>query len=286
MKVSSAKDLEFNEQYLKLKDHALSGEEFALFRNADLDLLRTFPVPDKLEGYYKGKYISHSDSNASVLDKIYQLVKRFMLYRKMRMVAPYINSGRNLLDIGAGSGDWIKYAQGKSWKCTGMEPNATARNNASRKGVALVDSLDQLQGKKFDLITMWHVLEHLTELENTIQQLELLLSRDGLLTVAVPNFNSKDAEHYKEFWAAYDVPRHIWHFSRKAVHQIFQEHGFKVVKEKPLIFDAFYVSLLSEKYKHGRNRFLHGLWNGLKSNLAARSTGEYSSVVYLLKREL
>ncbi|WP_373074835.1 class I SAM-dependent methyltransferase [Zeaxanthinibacter enoshimensis] len=277
--------IEFPELFLETVDYANSGEVFRLDRNADLDMLKTNPLPDNMYRYYEGEYISHTDSRKTLMHKIYQLVKRYMMSRKLKMIEPYLNKDERLLDVGAGSGDWIGYAQSRSWLCEGIEPNPDARKKAELKGVNLIASFEELKENRYDLVTMWHVLEHLPDPTATIKKLKQLLDDDGLLVVAMPNFRSLDAEHYGKFWAALDVPRHIWHFSRRSVHHLFKTHGFEVIKEQPLIFDAFYVSLLSEKFKHGKPRPIAGLWNGLRSNLSASRTGEYSSVVYLLRSE-
>lgn len=136
---------------------------------------------------------------------------------------------------------------------------------------------------QFDVITLWHVLEHVHDLDKYIYRLKQLLKPNGVLVIAVPNFKSYDADHYKEFWAAYDVPRHLWHFSQTSIHRLFSTELMKVVKTLPMKFDAFYVSLLSEEYKTGKKNFLKAFINGIKSNRAAKRTGEYSSLIYVLK---
>jgi len=131
---------------------------------------------------------------------------------------------------------------------------------------------------------MWHVLEHVPNLMESIKMLKELLTDDGHLIIAVPNFKSYDANHYKENWAAYDVPRHLWHFSESSIRHIFGKNDFAVIKTLPLIFDSFYVSLLSEKYKTGKSNLINGFVNGLKSNMKASRSGEYSSKIYVLKK--
>ncbi|WP_337251779.1 class I SAM-dependent methyltransferase [Maribacter halichondriae] len=157
---------------------------------------------------------------------------------------------------------------------------------AREKRVELLPNMESLPGgEKFQIITLWHVLEHLPDLENQILKLIWHLEEGGTLFIAVPNFNSFDAKHYQEFWAAYDVPRHLWHFSRKSMDRLFSKHGFQVVKSKPLVFDSFYVSLLSEKYKTGKQNFYKAFSIGLRSNISAWTTKEYSSVLYILQKD-
>ena len=165
-----------------------------------------------------------------------------------------------------------------------MEPNEQARKRASEKQVALYPDIEEVQEQDFDAITLWHTLEHLPDLDTYITKLKTHLKQDGVILVAVPNFKALDAKIYKEHWAAYDVPRHLWHFSQGAIKEIFERHGLKVQQRIPLLFDAFYIALLSERYKSGRSRYVHAFFNGLRSNLAAWSSSEYSSLLYVINR--
>ena len=209
---------------------------------------------------------------------------RSNLKRKLALINSYSSPGNKLLDVGAGTGDFLLVAEKQGWKIFGVEPSELARRKASEKGVELYSDLDVLPQQKYDVITLWHVLEHLPDLDIQISKLVGLLSDNGTLVVAVPNFKSYDAKYYKRFWAAFDVPRHLWHFSRNSMQSIFENHGMKVIKNKPMIFDAFYVSLLSEKYKSGKQNFLRAFWIGLKSNVLAFGSKEFSSLIYVIKR--
>jgi SAM-dependent methyltransferase len=187
------------------------------------------------------------------------------------------------LDIGAGTGDFLLAAKNRDWVTTGVEPSYDARMRAGEKRVNLLPSMEVLPREKYSVVTLWHVLEHLPDLENQILKLREHLEDEGVLVIAVPNFKSYDAEHYKEFWAAYDVPRHLWHFSREGIERLFAKYEMEVVKTKPMWFDAFYVSLLSEKYKTGKQNFLRGFFTGFISNLKASLTLQYSSIIYVIK---
>ena len=271
--------------YLETKDYTLTGESFQLLKDPMLDMLVTKPQPENLDRYYESEdYISHTDAQKSFVDKIYQTVKAYNLNRKLALIGSYVSEDKTLLDVGAGTGDFLAIARKHGWEIFGVEPSVVAKRKAAEKNVVLVGDLDTLPKRKFEVITLWHVLEHLPELDQQISKLVGLLSDTGTLVVAVPNFKSYDAGYYKEFWAAFDVPRHLWHFSRNSVQSIFATHGMKVVKTKPMIFDAFYVSLLSEKYKTGKQHFLRALWVGLMSNLLAYRSKEYSSLIYVIKR--
>jgi 2-polyprenyl-3-methyl-5-hydroxy-6-metoxy-1,4-benzoquinol methylase len=170
-----------------------------------------------------------------------------------------------------------------SWQVYGVEPNENAREIATQKKLVLHQNIQDFKGQQFDVVTLWHVLEHLPDLDKTITDIQQLVKPNGLLIIAVPNYNSFDAKYYKGFWAAYDAPRHLWHFSQKAMRGLFSKN-MKLLKTKPMIFDSFYVSLLSEKYKFGNSFSLKGLWVGLMSNLSALKTKEYSSLIYCFKK--
>lgn len=272
--------------YLKTKDFSVSQESFELVFNEELDMLVTQPQPKTLDKYYESEvYISHTDAKKSLVDKIYQQVKTYSLKKKLKLLNSFETSKKSLLDIGAGTGDFLSTAKNGGWNIAGVEPNSLARTKAQEKGINLNTSLQEVNNKKFKVITLWHVLEHLPDLENQIKTIVSLLDVNGTLVVAVPNFKSYDAEHYGEFWAAYDVPRHLWHFSKKAIDVLFQKHQMNVVDCKPMLFDAFYVSLLSEKYKTGKLSFVKAFYQGLKSNRKAKGTREYSSHIYILKKD-
>lgn len=271
--------------YLKTKDYTLTQESFELLHDPVLDMLITEPQPGNLGKYYESEdYISHTDARKSLVDKMYYTVKRYNLKRKLSLIASY-TSDKRLLDVGAGTGDFLAMAKKYGWEVTGVEPNELARLKAGEKGIQLLEGLDAVPtGLKFEVITLWHVLEHIPDLEAQISKLVGLLTENGVLVVAVPNFKSYDAKHYKEYWAAYDVPRHLWHFSKKSIQGIFAKQGMKLLKTKPMIFDAFYVALLSEKYKNGKQNFIRAFWIGLMSNIRAMGSKEYSSLIYVLKR--
>lgn len=271
---------------MKCKDHTVSGKEFFLKYNRELDLMATFPRPDseQLSQFYQSeKYISHTDSRKTFFDKVYHWVKNYMLNKKLDWISEHKKEG-TILDLGAGTGGFLARAKDRNWEIYGVEPSEAARELALKKGISLFVETKGYQSKSFDVITLWHVLEHVPDLEEQIMELKRLLKDEGLLVIAVPNFKSYDAKKYGENWAAYDVPRHLWHFSRTAVQKIFGRYGFQIIGMKPLIFDAFYVSLLSEKNKGDSGNLLTALFTGLSSNFKARRTGEHSSIVYFLKK--
>lgn len=271
--------------YLKTKDYSVSQEDFELVQHPELEMLITKPQPKNIERYYESEnYISHSDSKKSLLEKTYQFVKGITLFQKVKLVDRYVQDDKSILDIGAGTGDFLFAAAQKGWTISGVEPNSEARKRAFQKSVVLSSDLESVMHRKYKVITLWHVLEHLSDLENQIMKMISLLEERGVLVIAVPNFNSYDAKYYQEYWAAYDVPRHLWHFSRSAIEKLFRKYGMEVVETRPMVFDSFYVSLLSEKYKTGKTNYLEAFRVGLRSNISAWTTKEYSSLIYVLKK--
>jgi 2-polyprenyl-3-methyl-5-hydroxy-6-metoxy-1,4-benzoquinol methylase len=180
-------------------------------------------------------------------------------------------------------GDFLSFARQNEWQTIGVEPNEKARKIALSKNVSLIENTSQLEDHSVDVITMWHVLEHVPDLSKQIKELKRLLKPNGTIVIAVPNFNSFDAKHYKNFWAAYDVPRHLWHFSRLSIEKLFEREKLQLTKTLPLVFDAFYVALLSEKYRTGKMNFVSAFFIGLKSNWKATTSKEYSSLIYIIK---
>ena len=279
--------------YLNCKDHTVSVEEYSVMFNEEYKMLVTSPVPKNLFNYYKSKnYISHTDSKKTFFDKAYQVVKKITLKHKLRLINESLRTQnsmyrpeKNILDVGAGTGEFLKVCKNNSWKVFGTEPNNDARTIAVKKGIVLERDISKFSNQKFEIITLWHVLEHVENLSEYISNLNTMLSDCGRLIIAVPNFNSDDAKYYKEFWAAFDVPRHLWHFSQQSIHRLFLKENMLVEKTIPMKFDSYYVSLLSEKYKNGKSNFMSALYRGFVSNWKARASSEYSSLIYVIKKQ-
>ena len=275
--------------FLTCKDYTVSRETFSIYMDRESQLLVTTPRPDDqvLSNYYESDdYISHSDSKSTLIDKVYQIVRNYAIKKKVKLINSFKSSNQNLLDIGTGTGDFIFACKKSGWRVNGVEPNKKANGLASDKTfIKISKDVSELVNEQFDVITMWHVLEHVPNLKSYISILKKLLKPNGTLVVAVPNHKSYDAHFYKEFWAAYDVPRHLWHFSRSSIDKLFQCENMKVVKTLPMKFDSYYVSLLSEKYKTGKSNFLKAIFIGLRSNFKAKSSSEYSSLIYIIKND-
>ena len=272
--------------YISTKDYFKSQEPFDLVLDPSREILITTPqpAPDRMASYYQDQeYISHSDSGKGLIPFLYRLVQKRSLKQKVKLINKLSSHKGTLLDIGAGTGAFCQSMTKDSWQVYGVEPNENAREIATQKKLVLHQNIQDFKGQQFDVVTLWHVLEHLPDLDKTITDIQQLVKPNGLLIIAVPNYNSFDAKYYKGFWAAYHAPRHLWHFSQKAMRGLFSKN-MKLLKTKPMIFDSFYVSLLSEKYKFGNSFSLKGLWVGLMSNLSALKTKEYSSLIYCFKK--
>ncbi|AFD08929.1 class I SAM-dependent methyltransferase [Solitalea canadensis] len=275
--------------FITAKDYTVTGKSFTIKIDEATGLLVTTPRPkeEDLGKYYESEeYISHTDGNSSLFEKIYNRVRAYSLKRKLALVESKHAKG-SLLDVGCGTGAFLQTCKNAGWNICGVEPGDKAASLAKTKvGDEIYASLfdEALNSQQFDVITMWHVLEHMPDLHKTIERLRSLLKPNGVLVVAVPNYNSYDALHYGEYWAAYDVPRHLYHFSQQSIKELFGSLGIQLMETKPMIFDSFYVSLLSEQYKTGRKKWFSAFLIGLESNIKAQQNGEYSSLIYILKR--
>ena len=274
------------------KDETVSKKLFQVWECKSCSVRFTQDVPgtNDIAPYYKSDaYISHSETAKGFINKLYHVARSYTLASKKRLVQK--NSSQrngNLLDVGAGTGAFAAYMRNGGWTVTGLEPGATARENAKKlHNIELepAEHLFKLTHSSFDVITLWHVLEHVHSLHEYMNAFRKLLTNKGSLIVAVPNYTSYDATVYSGAWAAYDVPRHLYHFSPKSTKRLLHQHGFKLTGYKPMWFDSFYVSLLSERYITGKNRLLKAFITGFISNLHAfLKTQRCSSIIYIAKK--
>jgi 2-polyprenyl-3-methyl-5-hydroxy-6-metoxy-1,4-benzoquinol methylase len=271
-------------EIMRATDYMLSKEEFELVYDSTYDMYKTEPVPPDIDRYYQSEdYISHTDSKRGLKEIVYQWVKQFQLGQKRRRLYRFTFKTARVLDVGTGTGEWPAFLGACGHEVEGIETNEVARSKAEKKGVSVVGHWDELQNKTFDVITLWHVLEHLPDPSEAFDALFRHLAPGGHLFIAVPNFRSLDAKEYGKYWAAYDVPRHLWHFSSKSIQKLGEEKGFFLIKKWPMWFDVFYVALLSESYKP-RSSFFRAVWVSLRSTLSALRTTEHSSMLYVLKK--
>jgi 2-polyprenyl-3-methyl-5-hydroxy-6-metoxy-1,4-benzoquinol methylase len=270
----------------KAKDYTVSNEMFHIVSCDSCRLIYTNPRPAAHEAgpyYHASAYISHSDTNEGIVNKLYHAVRKFTLQSKTNWIEPEKKGNRELLDVGCGNGHFLAAAKQKGWNINGVELDPeTAARAANLTGLSIAPSLKEIDPEKeFQVITLWHVLEHVYELEEYFQFFKGRLAKDGKLLFALPNPASFDATYFKQYWAAYDVPRHIYHFTPATIAALAQKYGFKLKSSRGLIFDSFYISLLSNEYKTGNKRLLHSFCIGLLSNLRAMlGKPNYSSNLY------
>ncbi|HVB03745.1 MAG TPA: class I SAM-dependent methyltransferase [Chitinophagaceae bacterium] len=274
-------------------DHLVSQEHFELWdcHQCTLRFTQDIPSIQEIDRYYcSEQYISHTDTHQGLINRIYHIVRRVSLRTKFHWVQQ--DSAKiqgNILDIGCGTGAFLNMMRKQGWQVTGVETNAGAREKARllyRLDILPEDALEKLQPQNFDVITLWHVLEHLYDLHGTFHQINRLLNKKGTLFIAVPNYTSADSKIYRENWAAYDVPRHLYHFSPASMQYLAELHGFSIRLLHPMVYDAFYVSLLSEKYLNRSLGILRAFWTGLKSGLSATADNNLSSsLVYVLTKK-
>lgn len=277
---------------LSVKDYTVSNETFVIAECNSCSLRFTQDVPDaaSIAPYYKSEnYISHTNTSKGLINRLYQSVRKRTLKQKRRLIerASGIKKGR-LLDVGSGTGAFANEMQQAGWQVTGLEPDADARAVGKQSyniDLADIGQFYQLQESSYDVITMWHVLEHVHDLQGYIAKLKLLLTENGKLFIAVPNYTSKDAAAYKEQWAAYDVPRHLYHFSPLSMQVLMEKHGLRILQHKPMWYDSFYVSMLSSKYIHGKPNLVGAFFKGMGSNLKAMGdVKRCSSVIYIISK--
>lgn len=276
--------------FLECKDHTTTGEAFHVEQCSACGFLLTNPRPTEettTRYYQSSRYISHQSRSTGLLDSIYLIIRHFTLRWKFKLINPYLTH-HTVLDYGCGTGAFLQYCKNQGKSASGVEPSTDARKIAQSNALQVAESLEALTEPKFDVITLWHVLEHVYSLERTIQALAGRLHENGTIFIAVPNHESYDAAHYASYWAAYDVPRHVWHFSKKDMTLLLEKNGLQVIKIVPMKLDAYYVSLLSEKYKSQGRLTFRGLvaatLTGWKSNLKARAHLNYSSLIYVAQK--
>jgi len=275
------------------KDYTVSGEIFFIevCQNCQTAFTQNMPDGKEIIRYYQSEnYISHSNTRKGIINTIYHYVREYMLGKKQQLVNAISNKTTGTaLDIGCGTGYFLHTLQQAGWQVQGIEADEKARQFATTQFKLQVSSPEKLQtlaSKSFDVITLWHVLEHIHDLETYMTEITRVLKTDGVLVIAVPNYQSADAKYYKEMWAAWDVPRHLWHFSQKSIQTLADRFGFAVTQQHIMPFDSFYVALLSEKYKKNPFALLSGFWQGFLSLLQAwKNVKNASSIIYILKNK-
>ncbi len=279
--------------FLKCEDNTVSHETFQLDQCSNCKFVFTNPRPNASEivRYYQSEnYISHSNSSKGLLNLVYQKIRSRAIASKTKMITGLGTTKNSILDYGCGTGEFLNAMQTNGWICKGIEPSAQARQLAIKNynlKISEPTTLDEFENGEFGVITLWHVLEHVHELYKTIKQLNTVLIKGGFLIIAVPNRQAWDAQYYKEHWAAYDVPRHLYHFTKENIIQLFTAAGLELISTKPLFFDPFYIALLSEKHKNGKNNYLKALITGIKTTIAGKKDiTKNSSLIYIFQKKI
>jgi 2-polyprenyl-3-methyl-5-hydroxy-6-metoxy-1,4-benzoquinol methylase len=277
---------------LTVNDYSVSKEDFVIWQCAECSLRFTQDVPDEdsIGPYYKSPdYISHSNTSKGFINKAYQKVRTYTLGQKADLIKKSTGKEKGtLLDIGCGTGAFLNFMHLEGWDTRGIEPDYEARKKAGELYNIKIDepsALNDLKPQFFDAITLWHVLEHVHDLHGYVQKLRDLLNSNGKLFIAVPNYKSLDASLYRLQWAAYDVPRHLYHFSPKAIETLMNKNGLTIIRKQPMWFDSFYISLLSSKYKNGKPNYIASVINGICSNTQALvDNDKCSSLIYIIAK--
>lgn len=270
-----------------IKDHFLSKEDFTIKETSIKGIFKTYPVPQNLASYYQSTdYISHHQDSPGLKQKFYKFLQSFNLNFKRNILAKELHKNALVLDYGCGAGEFLKYIE-DDFTTFGYEPNESARQFASQKvsKTRMIEDLNSIENESLAAITLWHVLEHIEDQEYILNLFYTKLKINGLLIIAVPNHTSDDAKRYKEFWAAYDVPRHIYHFSKTGMEQLMNNDQWAIKYLKPLLLDSFYISMLSEKYKKSPLFWIKGFIYGAISNFKAVKNNEFSSLIYVVEKK-
>jgi len=262
------------------KDHLVTGESFELIRHHKYNALLTQPIPKKLEPYYEHpNYTSHQQKGTSLFFTLYKLLRHFNNQYKLSCINPFCVEKKKLLDFGAGTASFVEAAQKNGWNAKGYDPIVGQPQKKHNLYVAT-----WAKDAHYQCITAWHVLEHLKQPQDFLSQAHKSLDENGILALALPNWASWDAAYYKSDWAAYDVPRHLWHFTPIGIKAMAKDSGFELIKQYPLRLDAYYVSMLSEKTQNNSFPWLRGAISGLRSNCKAIRTGMHSSLIYVFQK--
>jgi SAM-dependent methyltransferase len=270
--------------FLICTDYTVSRETFPIMKCNSCSLLITSPRPenDALSKYYQSEnYISHTGKANNLIHFLYLQIRKITLANKRELLES-LTEDKSLLDFGCGTGSLINYLHQYKWKVAGYEPNLVTSTD-SNENVPIYKNQEEISGS-YSLISLWHVLEHTPNPAQTLVEIKPHLNTNGKLIIAVPNHTSYDATYYQQFWAAYDVPRHLYHFNKSCMERLLHTCGYTIEKILPMPFDAYYVSLLSEQYKGvGLSKFFKALYRSFISNAKARKTGEYSSLIYIAR---
>jgi SAM-dependent methyltransferase len=279
------------ETFLRTKDYFFTKEEFCIDKCTNCGFKFTNPIPEESEigKYYKSEeYLSHTNRQRSLKDVLYRYVKRYALRRKFTLIKKHTNkTSGSILDYGCATGDFLSVFKNEQWLISGIELDQQSREAAKAiHKLNVFAGKNELKGEEFDVITLWHVLEHISDLNPSMEFFHKHLKDKGRIFIAVPNIESWDSKKYGKYWAALDVPRHLYHFDKNTVSGLLEKHGFVIESILPMVFDSYFVSLLSEKYKRGYYNYFNAFINGLRSNLDAKKNHNFSSLIFVARKKV
>lgn len=275
--------------FVETKDYFFTNESFSLEKCNACGFVFTNPLPlkENLGKYYETEeYLSHDSNKRGIIKNIYKIVREINLKNKYGIISRYMHSGK-ILDIGSGTGEFLNYFKNKGWKTIGIEPNQEAREFAvNNYQLSVVDEkeLDLVENNSQNVVTMWHVLEHVYDLDERMETLHRILKKDGILVVALPMIDSPDSIKFGKYWSGLDVPRHLYHFSSSTFELLAKRYKFNIIDKLPMKFDSLYVSWLSHKAKKSKLSFLRGIFDGIISNMYANKSSNYSSMIFVMKK--
>ena len=273
-------------QDLKIRDHFLTKEVFNVVEHSE-GVLKTQPDLDEktLKKYYDSSQYSSHNNIGGFIGFLYSLSAYIMLSFKFRVLAKHINKESLIVDFGCGTGGFMSSLKKKKYNVVGGDSNKKARDKCFEKKLTTFKSIKGFK-ENIDAITFWHSFEHVSNPNEILDQIINQSKNNLTVVIALPNYRSFDAKHYGAFWAAYDVPRHRFHYSVRGIKKLMKSYGFQCLKTKPMLLDAFYISIMSEKYKKSKLSFVKGIMAGLISNLSALYTSNYSSSVFVFKKTI
>ena len=262
---------------IKVRDFIVSNEFFKLYKDSETGIVWTQVGKNHnhLSYYQSENYIPHSDKKG-LLGFLYRFSQRLMfVYKRIILMKP-LKQSKSVLDYGAGDGKFAKYLEKSGKKIFTYDPlKVNSSNNIN---------LTQDTDFQADMLMMWHVLEHIPDLKKVFPKILERVNKKGFLVIAVPNRDCFDAKYYKNHWAAWDVPRHLYHFNHKSLLNFMSSYGLSFVFKRPLTLDSYYVSYLSEKYKKAPFPLFSGFIIGFLSNCLALFTSNFSSSVYVFRK--
>ena len=280
------KNINFKNKLFNGNEKFPTNSQYDILYNKEWGIAKTvFKKAKKSKNFIPtNEYLPHSKTKYTLISLLYSMIRRLMFSYKYKMMGKFLPKESKILDVGSGTGEFLLYMKKKRHDVYGLEPNKSARDISKNNGILPFENLKQAKGIKYKAITLWHVLEHLEDPIIAIRSFNKMLDKNGILILAVPNLESHDAVYYKKSWAAFDIPRHLWHFTPKGLLKIVEQEGFKQIKNFPLWFDTLYISYLSEKSRLNKFSIFFGLFKGVYFNLKSFKTKKYSSLTFVFRK--